>query len=130
MQCLFIHGLGQNSSSWNKTTSLVSTADDITCPDLWTMMNRKEMTYENIYQSFINYCENISEPINLCGLSLGGIIALNYAIDYPNKVHSIVLIGAQYKTPKGLMKFQNLIFRLMPNNSFAEMGMKKTIFLS
>ena len=128
MQYLFVHGiggLGQDSSSWDKTISLMSKTEHVSCPNLWALLNGKEITYANLYQSFANYCNGISGKVNLCGLSLGGILALNYAIDFPSRVQSMVLIGAQYKTPKGLIKFQNVIFRLMPNSSFAKMGMQK-----
>jgi len=128
MQYLLIHGiggLGQNSSSWDKTISLLPKTKQIACPNLWTLLNEKEITYANLYQSFADYCNGISGKLNLCGLSLGGILALNYAIEYPNRVQSMVLIGAQYKTPKGLIRLQNVIFRLMPNSSFAKMGMQK-----
>ncbi len=95
------------------------------CPDLFALLNNKEVTYANLYHAFSEYCNNISEPLNLCGLSLGGILALNYAIEYPSRVQSLVLIGAQYKMPKTLFKLQNIIFRLMPESTFKKMGFQK-----
>ena len=35
--------------------------------------------------------------LNLCGLSLGAVLALNYAIDFPKKVNSLILIAPQYE---------------------------------
>ncbi len=124
-QYVFIHGLGQGSLSWQKTISFLEKTDTFDCVDLWAMSKGEEMTYSNIYRAFSDYCNDIPEKLNLCGLSLGAILALNYAIDYPQKVRSIVLIGAQYKMPKGLLKFQNMIFRLMPKKIFQEMGLPK-----
>ena len=54
------------------------------------------------------------EKIDLCGLSLGGILALNYAIDYPNKVEKLVLIGTPYRVPKVMFSIQNIIFKFLP----------------
>ncbi|TCK92684.1 pimeloyl-ACP methyl ester carboxylesterase [Natranaerovirga hydrolytica] len=125
MPYIFIHGLGQNSSSWDKMLSLMTQPIPTVCPDLFGLLNNKEVTYENLYDAFAEYCNNISGPLNLCGLSLGGVLALNYAIDYPTKVQSLVLISAQYKMPKKLLKFQNIIFRLMPEVAFKSMGIKK-----
>ncbi|MEG0711619.1 MAG: acyl-CoA thioester hydrolase/BAAT C-terminal domain-containing protein [Niameybacter sp.] len=82
MKYIFVHGLGQNASSWDGT-------------------------------------------INLCGLSLGGILALNYTIDNPSKVKSLILIGGQYKMPKLILSFQNVIFKCLPNKVFAKMGLSK-----
>ena len=129
MQHIFIHGLGglgQDSSSWDKTVSYLTKSENISCPDLWAMLSGNECTYANVYKSFADYCNDMSGKLNLCGLSLGGIIALNYAIEHPNRIQSLVLIGAQYKMPKKLLKLQNIVFRLMPSRSFTKTGMKKS----
>lgn len=126
MQYIFIHGLGQDLSSWDKVISLLPKPFDYLCPDLWHLRNNSEMTYSNLYQNFKGYCNNIAGPLNLCGLSLGAMLAMDYAIENPQRVQSLVLIGSQYKMPKGLLKLQNVLFRFMPNNAFAKMGMHKT----
>lgn len=125
MQYIFIHGLGQNSTSWDKTISFMKNNFNPMCVDLFSLLNNKDTTYANMYNSFSDYCKNISEPLNLCGLSLGGVLALNYAIDNPERVKSLVLIAAQYKMPKEMLKFQNIIFRCMPKSVFAKMGLQK-----
>lgn len=58
-----------------------------------------------------------------------GVLALNYAIQCPKKVRSLVLIATQYKMPKKLLKFQNLLFRFMPKSMFQQMGFRKADFL-
>ena len=129
MPYIFIHGLGQTSSSWDRVISLLSQHEQISCPDLSAIINHKETTYDNLYRSFVRYCEGIDGPLHLCGLSLGGILALNYAVNYPEKVASLVLIATQYEMPKVLLRFQNIIFRFLPNASFQEMGFTKKNFI-
>lgn len=129
MESVFIHGLGQNASSFNKTISCMGESIHVICPDLADMMNLKKAVYDNLYSAFVEYCENISAPFSLCGLSLGAVLALNYAIDYPSKVNSLVLIAGQYKMPKALLKIQNMIFRFMPEASFQQTGFKKKDFI-
>lgn len=34
--------------------------------------------YQNIFSSFSDFCNNQEGKLNLCGLSLGGILALDY----------------------------------------------------
>ena len=63
--------------------------------------------------------------IELCGLSLGGILALNYAIDYPDKIKSLVLIGTPHKVPKIMFNIQNVIFKFLPKRIFEEMAFNK-----
>ena len=58
-------------------------------------------------------------------MSLGGVLALQYSIENPEKVKSAVLIGTQYIMPKGLLKFQNAVFHFMPQKMFDMMGLAK-----
>lgn len=74
-------------------------------------------------------CDEIEEDLCLCGLSLGGVLALNYAIEHPGKIKVLVLIATQYKMPKILLKAQNTIFRFMPKSMFQQMGFGKSDFL-
>lgn len=132
MKYLFLHGLGQTSESWEETISYLKLSDEIICLNLFDLIegiSQTEMTYENLYKSLVKYCSNLSEPFHLCGLSLGGILALQYSIENPSKVHSLVLIGIQFVMPKRLLKIQNMIFHLMPNAPFEKMGLHKKDFI-
>lgn len=127
---IYIHGLGQTPCSWDKTLSYMpehSSSKAISL-DLSSLCKGKENTYGNLYGAFKDYCGNIKELPNLCGISLGAVLALNYAIEYPEKVNSLVLIAPQYKIPYLLMKFQSLIINFMPQSAFRKMGFSKTDF--
>ena len=89
------------------------------------MLKGKKATYRELYAAFSEECDKEVEEIVLCGLSLGAVLALHYAIDHPDKVKALVLIAAQYKMPKKILKFQNMLFRLMPNSMFKQMGFSK-----
>jgi len=94
---IFIHGSGHKATSWNEAISYMKSDKEILCPDLSSILNGKEASYENLYASFVEYCNKPDEQINLCGLSLGGILALNYALDCPDKVKTLVLIGVPHR---------------------------------
>ncbi len=66
------------------------------------------------------------QALRICGLSLGALLAIDFAIRHEEKVASLVLIGAQYKVPSLLIDFQNLIFRCMPDKVFESMGLSKS----
>ncbi|CEN87624.1 alpha/beta fold hydrolase [Paraclostridium sordellii] len=129
MQRILIHGLGQKSSSFNETTSYMIGQDNIVCPELSSFIKGEDVGYSNLYKAFSDYCNSISEPLDLCGLSLGAVLALNYAIDNPKKVNSLVLIAAQYEMPKTLLKLQNIVFKFIPEKSFKSMGIRKKDFI-
>ncbi len=129
MKQIYIHGLGQNARSWGKVIEKLGNSEDYICPNLPELVEDDEMTYQNLYSAFSDMCDAINDEIILCGISLGGVLALNYAIEYADKVKALVLIAAQYKMPKQLLKFQNLLFRFMPKSMFSQMGFKKNDFL-
>lgn len=129
MKHIFIHGLGQTSLSWNKTIRYIEGQPEIVRLNLSELLQDKKITYESLYKAFSDYCIDFSEPFNICGLSLGGILALQYGIENPSKVNSLVLIGTQFVMPKRLLKLQNVVFHIMPNSSFAQMGFGKKDFI-
>ena len=94
---ILVHGSGHKVASWDKTLSYMQDNGDIMCPSLVSILEGKEASYENLYASFADYCGRVDGQVHLCGLSLGGILALNYALDFPEKVKTLVLIGTPHK---------------------------------
>ena len=129
MQYIFLHGLGQTAESWEQMLQTIHKKEPLACPSLSDWLHGELASYDILYQNFENYCDSITGPVGLCGLSLGGVLALQYGIEHPEKVHSLTLIGTQYRMPKRLLKAQNLIFRLMPDKAFSGMGLGKQGFI-
>lgn len=122
---IFIHGSGHRSDSWDRTASYMADGGDILCPELASVLNGREARYENLYSSFADYCNGIEGPLHLCGLSLGGILALDYAINFPEKTRTLVLIGTPHRVPKAAFAFQNAVFRFLPKSAFRDMAFDK-----
>ena len=79
-------------------------------PNLYKLLKNYQSNYKNLYKVFEDYCNNLKDnELNLCGLS-GGVLAIDYAIKYPQKVKSLILIGVPYKIPKLFLKFKKLEF--------------------
>ncbi len=129
MQQIYLHGLGQTPNSWKKTIMQLRPAAHSICPDLAELVQGQDATYQNLYKAFSEKCDGFDEKIDLCGLSLGGVLALNYACEHPEKVNSLVLIAAQYKMPKVLLRIQNILFQFMPKAMFQQTGFSKVDFL-
>ena len=125
MKKIFIHESGHKATSWKKTIENIKNNNDVLCPELSSILDGKEATYNNLYSSFVKYCNNIDGKIDLCGLSLGGILALNYALDFPNKLNSLILIGTPHKVPKFMFSIQNVIFKFLPKSLFETMAFNK-----
>ncbi len=125
MKRIFLHGFGYTSTSWNETISYMKNKKDILCPNLSSILDGKEADYCNLYSSFTEYCHNNEGQLNLCGFSLGGILVLNYTLDFPDKVKSLVLIGTPHKIPKVMFCIQNIIFKFLPKSTFENMTFNK-----
>ncbi len=71
---------------------------------------------------------NIKEPIILVGHSYGGLIALDFALNYPGRILSLVLIEppvfgiakAKNEIPDGMIKMQKLTKELTPDAEITE----------
>lgn len=125
MTKVFVHGSGHNEASWKETLTLMRSGGDIRCPNLAALLAGKPARYDALYAAFATYCDNLEGGVHLCGLSLGGILALNYALDAPAKVRSLVLIGTPHKVPKRAFALQNAVFRLLPAACFRTMAFDK-----
>ena len=124
MKTILLHGLGQTAQDWKEVVCQLSSSN-VDCPELFSSMEN-EISYPQILGDLERRYSNAKEPLRICGLSLGALLAIDFAIRHGDKVASLVLIGTQYKVPSLLIDFQNLIFRCMPNKAFESMGLSKS----
>ena len=123
MKTIFLHGLGQTAQDWEEVIRQTALSE-VDCPELFSL-SEGEITYFGIRNGLEKRYADITEPFCICVLSLGALLAFDYAIRHNEQVAALVLIGVQYKVPSLLIDFQNLIFRCMPNKTFDDMGMSK-----
>lgn len=124
MRCILVHGLGQTAQSWEPVLSVLNRTDAL-CLDLHHLTETEPVTYDTLYHAFSDLCSASGIDIDLCGLSLGGVLALHYTLEHPDRVRSLVLAATQYKMPKGLLRLQNLLFACLPEKAFAQIGLSK-----
>lgn len=126
VKILFLHGLGQNKKSFDKTIENIN-FKDIENIDL-IPNNSKDLTFFDIADMLENKIKGIKKPIIICGISLGAILAMELYFRNPEKIAGLILIAPQYKIPKIIMNFQNLIFKIMPENFFKKQKYQKIIW--
>ena len=124
-QTILIHGSGHRADSWRETVSYLDRREDVLCPELSAILNGREASFPNLRAAFATYCAQAGGPVHLCGLSLGGILALDYALEHPENVKTLVLIGTPHKVPKVAFALQNVVFRFLPKSAFASMAFDK-----
>ena len=122
---ILIHGSGHKADSWRETVSYLDRREDVLCPGLSAILNGREASFPNLRAAFAQYCDRAGGPVHLCGLSLGGILALDYALDHRENVRTLVLIGTPHRVPKFAFALQNVVFRFLPKSAFASMAFDK-----
>lgn len=123
MKTVFLYGLGQTVHDWREVIDKAALSD-YDCPEL-IALSGKELKYSAIRAEIEKRYEDTDEPFRICGLSLGAMLALDYTIRHKEKIDSLILLAAQYKSPTILVDIQNLIFRCMPKKTFADTGVSK-----
>ena len=123
---ILVHGLGQDEKSWNEVKNqLNNNGINVETPNLFSIVKNYQVNYDNMYKTFADYCNSFKVKINLVGLSLGGVLAIDYITEFPEKINSIILIGTPYKIPKTIFTIQNIIYKFMPKRVFENIGCSK-----
>jgi len=101
--CLLIRGLSRQQSHWGTFPDClnVETQRPILFEDLPGFGSRNHLnspsTVEGISHRIAPALVTHSQKINLIGISMGGMVALDLAHSYPEKVNSLVLINTSFK---------------------------------
>lgn len=130
MKLILLHGLGQTSQSWQEVIEQLGGDIDIETPNLFDWCGDEKITFQTIYQGLEHYLDQFTEPFYLGGISLGGMLALQYVTEHAEKVRALVLIGARASMPKRLMTLQHVLMRFVPNSAFEKLGMEKKRMLA
>lgn len=93
MTHLFIHGLGQTAAAWDGVLRHMAALPDVRGVDLPPLLQGRKADYETLSREFGALCGGVQGPLALCGLSLGAVLALDYALRRPDRVDSLVLIA-------------------------------------
>lgn len=123
---VILHGLGQNEDDWKNVVEHIDINSQII--PLFTSINENsDVTIETIYPKISKKLDAITEPYYLCGLSLGGLLALIYTCYSSNSyLKGIIISGAIYKPiPKIITLFQSLLFTILPKKNFETVGLSK-----
>ncbi|MDO5732976.1 MAG: alpha/beta hydrolase, partial [Eubacteriales bacterium] len=100
MTNVFLHGLGQNASSWDP---IIESDPETLAIKLYDYLTSDKPAYEAIKTGFFDRLDRLEAPFNLCGLSLGGILALSYALRSPQGIEKLVLLATPIAIPHWIM---------------------------
>lgn len=100
---LLLHGLGGSLERWSKIIPFFSNNYRLIIPDIVGFGYSDKPHVEYSIEFFIKFIENFIQALNIddlyvIGSSFGGLLALEFAIRFPNKVNKLVLLS-----PAGMM---------------------------
>ena len=128
---LLIHGLGADLSSWKlQVEKLTSEGYRLICPDMYGHGKSGALTKAELGEwndQLLNILNHLKlDRVHICGVSMGGVIALNMASENPERLLSITVSDSfcELRTPseKILGASQILgfrIFKLLGRRVFA-----------
>ena len=130
---VFLHGIGAGPDSWNAQIDSLPEGFTGIAPRLSGLTNAddQEFSLTAAAAAVLDELDRSGiERAHLCGQSLGGMVATRFAIDYPERVSSLVLSGSQVHPNPVLMLVQNAIMRLLPERLVAPPWLSKQRMLA
>lgn len=121
---VFIHGLSDSLLYWEFLATHLKSDYQVVRYDLRghgsSPLGDEEISIDVYVNDLVGLLDELKiDKVNLAGFSLGGMIALKFAIEYPQRVSSLVLMSSPFKTDAHLKNiFDQFICSL--KNSFEE----------
>lgn len=109
---VFIHGLSDSLMYWEFLANNLKNDYRVLRVDLRGHGESELGSDEITIGTYVNDLNNLLEEldiskVNLIGFSLGGLVAMDFAIRYPQKVDSLVLMSSYCKVDDSLCKVLN-----------------------
>lgn len=125
MKTIVLHGLGQSPSSWNKVIKYLKEPNEYQLLDLFQLFESPDTSFDVVYSNLAQLLDQEDPPFNLCGHTLGGVLALRYTAAHPEKINKLITLASPHKAHHKLLKLQNFVYRLLPKSSFHGSGIEK-----
>lgn len=124
----FLHGLGQTRQSWEETIKNLH-AIPAEYPEVISP-KAKNQTFSSLTKCLEDKILQEKEPVIICGISLGAVLALDLYFKHTDNISGLILIAPQFKMPTKLIDLQNWIFRFLPKQIFTKIGLTKKEMIS
>ena len=114
---VFIHGVGLTKEIWDQQLDFFKNYNTLTYDLLGhgkTPLEKTQLNFEDFTKQLINLIDELEiKKIHLVGISLGALIARNFAAKHSDRISSLVLHGSIYKRSNEQKRIVENRFELM-----------------
>ncbi|MCK9923577.1 alpha/beta hydrolase [Frankia sp. AgPm24] len=97
---VLVHGIAGSTQDWAAVSGDLATRRHVTAYDHrghgasgWATEGREQYTFDLLLADLALVIDSLGPaPVNLLGHSMGGVIALRYALEHPRRVRSLILV--------------------------------------
>jgi pimeloyl-ACP methyl ester carboxylesterase len=123
---VLVHGLLGGSAMWEPQVAALGSSIRLIVPDLPGFgATPGPFTLDGAAQTVVDAAMP-SQPVDVCGLSLGAIVAARVAAEHPGLVRNLVLSGVQVRPPRSLLAVQQTVMRVVPSRALGGRASKAT----
>ncbi|WP_225438436.1 alpha/beta fold hydrolase [Candidatus Frankia nodulisporulans] len=97
---VLVHGIAGSAQDWAAVSGDLATRRHVAAYDHrghgasgWATGGREQYTFDLLLADLVMVIDSLGPtPVNLLGHSMGGVIALRYALEHPRRVRSLILV--------------------------------------
>lgn len=89
---ILIHGWGMHGGVWSDVAQRLSQHFQVHCVDLPGFGASTPLAKSDLDSLVQSLSESLVEPVNVCGWSLGGQVAMHWAARQPSKVQKLIVV--------------------------------------
>lgn len=114
---VFLAGLGQSPDVWKPVIEkLPEGLDGLALPialgEHFSFADRSRRLLDQLDSAGV-------ASAHLCGLSLGAMLGVQFAADFPERTNRLILSGGQVHPHAAVMRLQNVLMRMLPERLVA-----------
>ena len=125
---VLLQGLGQSADAWS---GVIDALPDRVRAIALPVPPTEDFSLPRAAETVVRELDGLQlNRVHLCGLSLGAMVALQVALDSPDRVDRLILSGAQVAPNPVLMRVQSAVMRVLPSRVVAPDGVSKADVLA
>jgi pimeloyl-ACP methyl ester carboxylesterase len=106
---VFVHGLAEDGGSWREIVTLLPSGICASLVDLrghgGTSAGQGNGTAAQLGADIVAFLEKVTGPAVCVGFSLGGVVVLEAALERPDLVRKVIVVGTSSKVGQAAAKF-------------------------